>query len=629
MCGLTGIAAYKRNPIENIKAMNLAIIKRGPDADGHWLDEGARVVLGHRRLSIIDLSEAGAQPIVSDDGRYVLVYNGEIYNAEAIREELDRECNVKITWHGHSDTEVLLNAIEVWGVDKTLGKCRGMWAFALYDRANKAITLSRDRMGEKPLYYGTVNGQFVFASNIAAIKAIDGFDNRLNTAVLDTYFTYGYIPAPYSIYEGIYKLPAGEILTIVSPFTKWETRKIYDIEQVALDGQAHPFTGTEQEAADELERLLKGAIKGQMMSDVPLGAFLSGGIDSSLTVSLMQSLSDIPIRTFTIGFDEEKYNEAEYASQTAAHLGTKHTQMYVGYDDVMEILPSLPQAFGEPFADSSQLPTMLVSKMTKQHVTVSLSGDAGDEFYCGYNTYRCAQNNMGVMRGKIGMLKDPLRGTIGNALLKSPLSQNALIRKTGRCLSVSNVEDYYRMVLDSDVRMHRLPLGLSKALPTQMSEYVPGTLSTPESNLMLMDMKQYLPDDILVKVDRAGMQYSLETRIPLLDADVMQFAWSLPLEYKMKDGVTKRPLRNILYKYVPEEMMNRPKKGFSVPVGIWLREGQMREWAESIIEDAKVVAKDYIDTKLVDRMWHDYIAGGEYSVLIWYVLMLEQWMLQM
>ncbi len=628
MCGITGIAAFKDNSIENIESMNAAIIRRGPDAGDYWIDEDAHVILGHRRLSIIDLSEAGSQPFISRSGRYVMVYNGEIYNAEDIRREIEDSSDEAINWKGHSDTEVLIEAIEKWGMSAALRKCRGMWAIALYDRENRCISLARDRMGEKPLYYGVVNGQFVFASTINAIKAIKGFNNRINRDVLDTYFTYGYIPAPYSIYEDICKLPQGEILTVTAPFEKWETYAYYSIEEVAVAGQNNPFSGSDVEAADELERLLKKAIRGQMMSDVPLGAFLSGGIDSSLTVSIMQSVSDRPVKTFTIGFEEEKYNEAEYAAETARHLGTEHTELYVGYNDVMEALGALPEVYGEPFADSSELPTLLVSGMTKKHVTVSLSGDAGDEFYCGYNTYRCAQANMQVMRGKLGFIKDPIRGKLGRGLLGSSLSANALVRKTGRCLSVSSAEDYYRMVLDSDVRMHRLVKGRTNRVNTPFDRYRDGLLGGPESNLMLMDMMQYLPDDILVKVDRAGMYHSLETRIPLLDADIMQFAWSLPLDMKMRDGVTKLPLRNVLYRYVPEEMMNRPKKGFSVPVSIWLREGRMREWAENLMAQCRQKAAEYIDVALVDRIWNEYVNGGEWSVLIWYILIFEQWLLE-
>lgn len=623
MCGITGIAGYLNNPIENIQSMNQRIVNRGPDATGHWIDENRKVILGHQRLSIIDLSELGAQPMVSHSDRYVIVYNGEIYNANELREELEEQFGI-ISWNGHSDTEILLEAVEKFGLIKTLNKCRGMWGMAIYDRETGNIQLARDRMGEKPLYYGMVQGQFVFSSDINAIRSIEGFNNEVNEDTLGIYFQNGYIPAPYSIYKNVYKLEPGSILSIAYPYSDWKIEKYYNICETAVHGQNNLFEGSEEEAADRLESILKDVLKGQMLSDVPLGAFLSGGIDSTLVVSLMQSISNRPIKTFTIGFEEEKYNEAKFALETARHLGTDHTEMYVGYSDVMDLLPNISKAFGEPFADSSQLPTMLVSRMTKKHVTVALSGDAGDEFYCGYNTYKDARAGISVMKGKLGVLKNPLRKKMGDLLLDSCLAENNLVRTVGRCLSIETVEDFYRMVRDDDIRSHKL-VNNNKIPPTAVTKYKDGMLKTEESNLMLMDMLQYLPDDILTKVDRSGMYYSLETRIPLLDRDVMEFAWSLPLDYKMDDGITKKPLRNILYKYVPKEMMDRPKKGFSVPVSRWLREGDMKAWAESLIVDNRGIASEFIDVKLFAKMWSDYQKGGNWNSLIWFVLMFEQW----
>lgn len=623
MCGITGIAGHIDNPIKNIDAMNDRIIRRGPDASGRWMDESAGVILGHRRLSIIDLTETGSQPMVSHSGRYVIAYNGEIYNSQDIREDIAR-LNSGIEWRGSSDTEVLLEAIECFGISEALKKCRGMWGISVFDRESKKIYLSRDRMGEKPLYYGRVGECFVFASDINAIKAVDGFAGEVDKKVIELYMVNGYIPAPYTIYKGIYKLEAGEILTIAPPYNNWTTEKYFDITRLAIDGQNNRFTGSEEEAADELESLLKKALRGQMLSDVPLGAFLSGGIDSTLTVSLMQEISDRPVRSFTIGFEEDKYNEAVYAAETARHLGTNHTEMYVGYKDVMDILPVLSEAYGEPFADSSQLPTMLVSKMTREHVTVALSGDAGDEFYCGYNTYKDSKDGIAVMQGKLSFLKDPLRSSIGKMILKSPLSYNERLRTAGKCFTVKSAEDHYRCVSDDDVRAHKL-VRCRSDYKDKINQFNDGIFEDAEHNLMLMDMQQYLTDDILTKVDRAGMYYSLETRIPLLDADVMKFAWSLPLEYKMSGGVTKKPLRNVLYRYVPREMMERPKKGFSVPVSKWLRDGEMKNWAQDVISTARNTAGEYIDTALVDRIWKDYTAGGNWSDLIWYVLMFEQW----
>ena len=627
MCGIAGIVKYKDNPIKNIEAMNQKIHRRGPDAGDYWLCENDRIVLGHRRLAIVDLTECGNQPMVSASERYVMVYNGEIYNASEIKQQMEDAFGIE-TYRGTSDTEILLRAIEHYGLKETLVKCRGMFALAVYDREDKVLRLARDRMGEKPLYYGRVNGSFVFASDINAIKAVDGFANPIDESVLQGYFINGYISTPYSIYKDIYKLEQGAILTLQEPFEDWTIEKYYDITETAINGQKNLFNGSEKEAVDELEKLLKKAIKGQMMADVPLGAFLSGGIDSTLVVSLMQSISDIPIRTFTIGFEEEKYNEAAYAKETAKHLGTRHTEMYVGYEDVINLLPAIPEAFGEPFADSSQLPTMLVSKMTREHVTVSLSGDAGDEFFCGYNSYKDIQNGLKVKQSKLGFIKDPIRQPLGRFLLNTSLCQIPELRKAGRCFTTQTHEEAYRQIIDDDIRIKKLCQKVGRVpYATPDEQYPDGLLNGIESNLMLMNMRQYLPDDILVKVDRAGMYYSLETRIPLLDADVMQFAWTLPDSYKMCGGITKKPLRELLYRYVPQEMMDRPKKGFSVPVSLWLKDGKMREWAESILSDAASLSEDYIQTGLVQSIWKNYIEKDNWNSLIWYILMFEQWLL--
>lgn len=628
MCGIAGIVRYKDNPIENIEAMNQKIHRRGPDAGAYWLCEKERIVLGHRRLSIVDLSECGAQPMVSASERYVIVYNGEIYNAPEIKKQMEESFGAE-PYRGTSDTEILLHAIEHYGLKDTLIMSRGMFGLAVYDRQEKVLQLARDRMGEKPLYYGLVNGSFVFSSDVNAIKAVEGFQNPIEEKVLRAYFVNGYIPAPHSIYKDIYKLEQGSILTLKAPFEQWQIEKYYDITETAINGQKQLFDGSEKEAVDELENLLKRTIKGQMMADVPLGAFLSGGIDSTLVVSLMQSISDIPVRTFTIGFEEEKYNEAAYAKETAKHLGTKHTEMYVGYEDVMNLLPIIPEAYGEPFADSSQLPTMLVSKMTREHVTVSLSGDAGDEFFCGYNSYKDIQKSLQVMQGKLPFIKEPIREPLGRFLLSTELRHIPAMRKAGRCFTTKTHEEVYRQIIDEDARAERMLGKVWKNTSVTPDETYPdGMLSGIENNLMLMNMRQYLPDDILVKVDRAGMYYSLETRIPLLDADVMDFAWRLPLSYKMNDGITKKPLRELLYRYVPKKMMERPKKGFSVPVSLWLKDGRMREWAESVLADALPLSGEYIDTKTVQTIWKDYVQNGNWSTLIWYILMFEQWLLK-
>lgn len=625
MCGIAGICNYTNNPVENILAMNQMLIRRGPDAGNYWLWEKDKVVLGHRRLSILDLSEAGAQPMCSASERYEIVYNGEIYNCRMLEAQMRAE-GIALHLRGTSDTEILLEAVEHYGIKKALQSIKGMFAFAIYDKLDKVLYLARDRMGEKPLYYGLVSGSFVFASDIAAIAAMDNFHNEINTEVLNLYFQYGYIPQPYSIYKNVWQLQAGAMLEIKMPFAEWKEEKYWDIKEVARQGQANIFDGSEEEATQQLEVLLRESIKGQMMSDVPLGAFLSGGIDSTLVVSLMQSMSKEKIRTFTVGFHEQGYNEAAYAKETAKHLGTEHTELYVGFSDVMDVLTKLPEAYTEPFADSSQLPTMLVSKLTKEHVTVSLSGDAGDELFCGYNTYKDLEQGLQIVQSKAGFLPESIRYAIGKGCLALSGPATPLLYKVGNCFTVTTPESYYRGMGKRDCRIPYLAKNKS-ILPCHQTIYEDGFLTGGKNNLMLMDMLQYLPDDILVKVDRAGMYYSLESRIPLLDRDIVEFAWTLPVEYKFQDGVTKKPLRNILYKYVPKEMMERPKKGFSVPVNKWLLDGSMREWAESILSDARPIAGEFLNLKYVDALWNEYQKTQKWDKTIWYILMLMQWLL--
>lgn len=627
MCGISGIIKYKDNPIKNIQSMNGRNYRRGPDADGYWLCEKDRVVLGHRRLSIVDLTENGSQPMISPSGRYVIVYNGEIYNALELKRQMKTSFGLE-TYRGTSDTEILLKAIEHYGLKETLIKCRGMFALAVYDRKRHVLCLARDRMGEKPLYYGWVNGSFAFSSDLGAMKAIEGFHNPVDEKVLRGYFINGYISAPYSIYHDIYKLEQGSVLTLNYPFDEYTIEKYYDIAEVAQQGQKNLFRGSEKEAVDELEKLLKKSVSGQMVSDVPLGAFLSGGIDSTLVVSLMQAVSDVPVRTFTIGFEEEKYNEADYAKESAKYLGTRHTELYVGYEDVIRLLPELSGIYAEPFADSSQIPMLLVSKMAKDYVTVALSGDAGDEFFCGYNSYKDLRTGLNILQNKLKFIKDPLRYHIGKFILNTDLKRSPLLYKAANCFTVCGYEDLYRKIIDSNVRTAQLLNQKEDFFYKTKDELYPdGLLAGAENNIMLMNMRQYLPDDILVKVDRAGMYYSLETRIPMLDADVMQFAWTLPDQYKMQGDITKKILRELLYRYVPKNMVDRPKKGFSIPVSIWLKEGRMREWAECIFSDAASCAGDYINIRTVNKIWNDFLKRGQWSSVLWHILVFEQWLL--
>lgn len=625
MCGIAGIIGYRGDGAGEIQKMNERMFHRGPDAGGFWLDENCRVALGHRRLAIVDLSENGAQPMRSADERYVLVYNGEVYNFRELRGQLERD-GERDAWRGGSDTEVILRAFARYGVEQTLCRMKGMFALALYDREAGSVTLARDRMGEKPLYYGMVNGSFVFASEIAAMKELSDFHNGIAANVLPLYFQYGYIPAPYSVYEGIYKLMPGTWLSVDVSTLKQEQHTYWDLKQVAKEGEAHPFQGTQKEAADRLEELLKEAVRGQMISDVPLGAFLSGGIDSALVVSIMQAVSDIPVRTFTIGFEAENYNEAEFAKAIAAHLRTAHTELYVGKREACETIRQMTACFGEPFADSSQIPTMLVSRMTREHVTVSLSGDAGDELFCGYNTYRVAEEELRKLKKKYHRLPRGFRHAVGG-LCSHLAGKNELLYKAGAYLTMETLEEAHRYIGLEEARTAYLSKEHMRPDDAYF-DYIPGFLRDGVANLMLMDALHYLPDDILVKVDRSGMQYSLETRMPLLDRDITEFAWTLPMEYKFSEGVTKRVMRDVLYRYVPKELMERPKKGFSIPLHEWLKEGELREWAQDLLSDGRTHCADVIDVRVVDSYWKDYTEKGKFSEKLWYILMLEQWMMK-
>lgn len=623
MCGINGILGHIDDPVSQINKMNDRIVHRGPDAEGVWYDKERPVFFGHRRLAILELSEKGAQPMVSTSGNFVIVFNGEIYNYLELKKEL-LNSGSGVRFRGNSDTELLLNMIEEYGISGTLEQIVGMFAFAVYDKTTGNVTLARDRMGEKPLYFGRTAECFVFASDIGSIEAIDGFEAKINNGILSAYFKGGYIPAPYTVYEGIYKLRPGHFLTITAPYRDWKDECYWDIKKIAKKGQESLFKGSFEEASCELEHILKTSVKRQMISDVGLGAFLSGGIDSTLTVSLMQSISERPVRTFTIGFEDAKYNEAEYAKETANHLGTEHTEMYVTKNDVLDIIKQIPVAYTEPFADSSQIPTMLVSKMTRRHVTVSLSGDAGDEFFCGYNSYKDVRRGLEILGSKLPFIRGGLRSGLGSMIYAVGGSRNRTMHKISSVLSIDTPEKWYRNIREDDILLDRLSVH-GEALKDAIDEYPDGYMDEPEHNLMLMDMLEYLPDDILVKVDRAGMFYSLESRIPLLDRDVMEFAWTLPLEYKYDGITTKKILKDILYRYVPKDMMDRPKKGFSVPLGSWLRGEELRDWAEDMLSFGRNRLKDSINTSVADIMWRRFLDSGEGERNIWNILMLYQW----
>lgn len=621
MCGIAGFCNWGENWQRNIEKMNERMYHRGPDASGVWASEEKEVVLGHRRLSIVDLTPSGAQPMESHNQRYVIAYNGEIYNYQEIRTKLLEEHRVT-AFKGTSDTEVLLEAVSAYGLKETLVIAKGMFAIALYDKKERALYLARDRVGEKPLYYGFVHGnRFVFASDLNCITVLDGFDNPVNTGVLGQYFRYGYIPAPYSVYENIHKLEPGKILEIKYPFHSFDKKTYWSMREKAVWGQEHLFRGSEEEAAEELERLLKESIRGQMVADVPVGAFLSAGIDSSTVVALMQSLCDKKVRSFTIGMWDERFNEADVAKKIAAHLGTEHTEWYITEKEARDVIPELAGMFGEPFADSSQIPTYLVSKMTREHVTVSLSGDGGDELFCGYNTYGSVDRIWNKTRQIPYVFRKPVSAAFG----VMSAGKRGVMATKARLLGASGIEDMY---LRSEIGEGFEIVAASCECPTVMDTYPAGLLAEPQHNLMLMDLLMYHPDDILTKVDRTAMAVSLETRVPMLDRDVVEFAWTLPLSYRKKDGVTKKVLRDVLYRYVPRELLERPKKGFSIPLQKWLKEPELREWAESLIGRAALERQGILNADVVSRIWQDYIERDIWRVQIWYVLMFQEWMMK-
>lgn len=624
MCGIAGFCGLPGDREQNIETMKARMLHRGPDAGGSWFSEDGLMTFGHRRLSIVDLSENGAQPMTSHSGRYVITYNGEIYNYKKLAEKLLAD-GVVTAFRGTSDTEVLLEAFEAYGVEKTLSLCKGMFAIGLYDRQEKKLTLMRDRIGEKPLYYGVVNGGFVFASDLGCLSVLQGFDNPINREVLDLYFIHGYIPAPYSIYENIYKLEAGCIAEIKLPFNKSEpinVRPYWSISETARKGQQNLFKGSREEAADELERLLKEAISEQMVADVPVGAFLSAGIDSSTIVALMQALNKGKVKSFTIGMEEKEYNEATYAAEIAKHLGTEHTELYITDADARAVVPKLSEMFAEPFADSSQIPTYLVSRMTRDHVTVSLSGDAGDELFCGYTSYASVERIWNKMKGYPYLIRKP----VSELVIHSPLAKKPIYRIKGKLLGAKGPSDLYISSYETDPLTRQISLTDGSRCRYKYGDYDPHFLAETNHNVMLMNMEMYHPDDILVKVDRTAMAVSLETRVPMLDRDVVEFAWTLPIDYLREGTRGKLLLRDVLYRYVPKELMERPKKGFSIPIEKWLLTGNLRDWAETLLDEQTIRAQGILNADVVRKIWTDFTQRGEWRIQIWYILMFQDFM---
>ena len=634
MCGIAGYwrAGSTAEALSGIGGrMAAALRHRGPDDEGIWLDPEAGLVLVHRRLAIVDLTAAGHQPMRSANGRYRLTFNGEIYNHLDIRRELEAG-GLHPVWRGHSDTETLLAAIAAWGLERALQKSVGMFALTLWDGVEQTLQLARDRLGEKPLYYGWVAGGLAFASELKALRHIPGFDNGIDRQALSAYLQFLAVPSPLSIHTGLHKLPPAGILTVgrteLTTRTLPQATAYWSLAGAVSAGMADPLTD-EAGALDELDRLLRAAVGGQMMADVPLGAFLSGGIDSSVVVALMQAQSSRPVQTFTIGFDEAGYDEAPHAAAVARHLGTDHHEIRVTSAEALATVPGLAALYDEPFGDSSQLPTYLVSRAARQSVTVSLSGDGGDEVFGGYNRHRWAarlwrqmQTTPPAIRRAAGgaMLTVPIGvwEVLGRAL---PLNQPGLKahKFAQRLQTVGNLDDLY----DSFVSEWS-PGSLLDSEPRAAVGADFAALTDPSLRMMALDTARYLPDDILAKVDRAAMAISLETRVPILDHRVVEFAWRLPRSMKIRNHAGKWALRQVLYRYVPRELVERPKAGFAVPVAEWLR-GPLRDWAEARL-DAASLAGGELDSRPINARWREHLSGRrDWSASLWAVLMFEDW----
>ena len=644
MCGLVGFLGGddSHNADALLQQMAGMLAHRGPDDAGVWFDHVQRIGLGHRRLSIVDLSLAGHQPMMSVSERYVIAFNGEIYNHLALRNKLQGADNSQ-NWRGHSDTETLLAGFEAWGVRATVEQAIGMFAIAVWDQQTQSLTLVRDRIGEKPLYYGWQGDTFLFGSELKALRVHPAFFAVIDRQALCLYMRHNYIPAPYSIYQNIAKLGPGCLLTVSLSQCEPQIQTYWSVTHVAVDGVAHPFRGSAEQAVGELEVLLSDAISQQMMADVPLGAFLSGGIDSSTVVALMQVQSDRPVKTFTIGFNEEGYNEAVHAKAVAAHLGTDHTELYVTSQQALDVIPRLPSLYCEPFADSSQIPTFLVSQLARQHVTVSLSGDAGDELFCGYNRYVLTQR----LWSNLSRVPPSFRHMAASALISiPPIVWNTLLCPLQGLLPASirqaNLGDKLHKgagVLPSE-SLNALYLGLTSHWDDPASVVLganePQTMLTGNvpllaalddiQRMMILDAMTYLPDDILVKVDRASMGVSLESRIPFLDHRVVEFAWRLPQSMKLRDGVGKWILRQVLYRHVPKALIERPKLGFGVPIDVWLR-GSLREWAEELLNESRLQREGYFNPLPIRQKWAEHLSGKRnWQYHLWGVLMFQAWL---
>jgi len=621
MCAIVGFSPAKLFAHANIGAMLECIKHRGPDSSGSWLDEDYLITLGHHRLSIIDPSPAGYQPMHSACGRYVISFNGEIYNHLSLRSILEQDV-LTPAWRSHSDTETLLACFANWGVEKTLQATVGMFAIALWDCDQKTLTLARDRMGEKPLYWGWQGDTLLFGSELKAFKAHPAFKAEIDRNALALFLRHNYIPAPHSIYQGIGKLPAGQYVTIPVGATAADVqpRAYWRFNDAIEQGLAQPFSGEDTDAVQALEQQLSTSIADQMLADVPLGAFLSGGVDSSTVVALMQKQSSEAVRTFAIGFHEPGYNEAEYAKEVARHLGTDHTELYVGAAEALAVIPKLPSMYCEPFADSSQIPTFLVSQMARQHVTVALSGDAGDELFGGYTPYQFAPR----IWAKLAQVPLPLRKGLQRLLAGLPMP--AKLAKLHEVMAATTAKDFYRCLLSHWLEPEQVVVGAKEPATLLNTPDCWPKVDSFEHWMMGLDAQTYLPDDILVKVDRAAMANSLETRVPLLDHRVVELAWRLPLHMKIRNGQGKWVSRQVLYRHVPRELIERPKKGFSIPLGQWLR-GPLRDWAEALLDSNRLEKEGFFNPAPIQKIWRDHLYGRrDHSTRLWSILMFQAWL---